>query len=397
MISSIIGSIMSRLLILLNFVLYSAFAQQSKEMKPNEIYSRSAPSVVLIKTQDAAGQPLSQGTGFIVSADGKIFTNYHVIRHAKSASVFLSNGDAYDSVDVIELDKRKDIALIRIKAVDLPSLQLGKSSELQPGERVYAITNPQGLQNSLSEGILSAVRQFEGYRLFQTTTPISHGSSGGPLFNSMGQVVGIAVGSFEQGQNLNLAIPIDYAKGMLSTTTSQPIAAVYEPPPLQSPQPADKGSQVELPDPDAEKKKAEFAAVVAQLRDEMKRSGSLAFAEKRIGKWNANQMRLFFGEPTRHRPSINSKTQKENGSIFAYPDPTRMYRELELRYDAVTKKLTDIYVYPWNMTWDDCKRLWGDTVETIKNPDGTRFYEYRNRRLSVFADKGGKVINFAVY
>jgi hypothetical protein len=390
---------MVRFLIVFPLLGYFLSAQQPRDFKPSEIYGRSSQAVVLIRTNDAKGKPYSQGTGFIVSADGKIFTNYHVIQHAKSASVFLANGDAYDSVDVIEIDKRKDIALIRIKAVDLPILQLGKSSELQPGDRVYAITNPIGLQNSLSEGILSAIRQYEGYKLFQTTTPISPGSSGGPLFNSLGQVIGIAVGSFEDGQNLNLAIPIDYSKGMLLTSTSQPLAAVYEEPPIDPNQKerVQTRAQPNATEPDEEKKKAEFAKAVAQLRDEMMKSGAVIFSEKRIGKWNANQMKLFLGDPTRHRPSIDARTKKENGSIFAYPDPTRKYRELELRYDEVTKKLTDIYVYPWNMTWDECKRLWGDTVETIKNPDGTRFYNYRNRRISVLADKSGKVINFGVF
>ena len=113
----------------------------------------------------------------------------------------------------------KDIALIKIKAVDLPFLALGKSSAVDVGDTVFSLSTPLGmLQNTLSDGIVSGIRLGDGYKYFQISAPISHGSSGGPIFNSNGEVIGIAVATIEEGQNLNFAVPIDYAKGMLTST-----------------------------------------------------------------------------------------------------------------------------------------------------------------------------------
>ena len=155
----------------------------------------------------------------MVSADGKILTNYHVIAHSKQATVRLANKDAYDGVGVLDIDKRKDIALIKIKAVDLPFLALGKSCAVDVGDTVFSLSTPLGmLQNTLSDGIVSGIRLGDGYKYFQISAPISHGSSGGPIFNSNGEVIGIAVATIEEGQNLNFAVPIDYAKGMLTST-----------------------------------------------------------------------------------------------------------------------------------------------------------------------------------
>jgi S1-C subfamily serine protease len=119
-----------------------------------EIYKKASPAVVLIELYNQKGEVEKTGSGFLVSADGKILTNYHVIAHSKQATVRLANGDAYDKVDVIDIDKRKDIALIKIRGIDLPFLELGKSSSVQVGDALYALSNPLGvLTNSLSHGI----------------------------------------------------------------------------------------------------------------------------------------------------------------------------------------------------------------------------------------------------
>jgi len=176
-----------------------------------------SPSVVLIVTSDKNGNPLAEGSGFVVDSNGLIATNLHVIKGAYSASVTLANGDTYDSVLVADADARKDLALIQIKAVDLKAVRLGDSDSLQVGQHVIAVGNPRGLligANSVSDGIVSAVRQVEGMHLLQTTAPISHGSSGGPLLNDGGEVIGVTQATVE-GQNLNLAVPANYLKPML--------------------------------------------------------------------------------------------------------------------------------------------------------------------------------------
>ena len=172
-------------------------------------------SVVDIVTSDKNGNTLAEGSGFVVDANGLIATNLHVIKGAYSASVTLANGDAYDVVLVADTDTRKDLALLQIKAVDLKAVRLGDSESLQVGQHVVAVGNPIGLVNSVSDGIVSAIRQLEGMRVLQITAPISHGSSGGPLVNDNGEVIGVTNLTFAEGQNLNFAIPVNYLKPML--------------------------------------------------------------------------------------------------------------------------------------------------------------------------------------
>lgn len=217
------------------------------------IYRKASPAVVLIETYNDKGEVTAAGSGFLISADGRILTNYHVVAHTKQATVRLANKDAYDSVDVLDIDKRKDIALIKIKAVDLPFLPLGQSNAVDVGDAVFSLSTPLGiLQNTLSNGIVSGIRAGDGYRYFQVTAPISHGSSGSPIFNLKGEVIGIAVMTISEGQNLNFAIPIDYAKGMIASPSSvKSLAAIYEP----------------EPEPEAEEKPAAATCQLANAKD----------------------------------------------------------------------------------------------------------------------------------
>ena len=118
--------------------------------------------------------------------------------------------------------------------------------------------------------------ELDGYRLFQISAPISSGSSGGPIFNLHGEVIGIAVLTLATGQNLNFAIPIDYARGMLSTTQTQPLAAVYEPEPVTEARDAS--------DSKAEDTQALSSNNAREIPEEMRR-GAFAFLEKKLGKW----------------------------------------------------------------------------------------------------------------
>jgi Trypsin-like peptidase domain len=139
-----------------------------------------------------------------------------VIKGAYSASVTLSNGDTYDSVFVADADARKDLALLQIKAVNLTPVRLGDSDAVQVGQHVVAVGNPKGFTNSVSDGIVSAVRPGDGMRLLQITAPISHGSSGGPLLDDTGTVIGVTEATYAEGQNLNFAVPVNYLKPMVS-------------------------------------------------------------------------------------------------------------------------------------------------------------------------------------
>ncbi len=199
-------------------------AQVPNEKTVKEILSASAPAVAFIETRDATGRPLGQGSGFVVDPSGIIATNFHVIQGAHAVEVKLKDGEVYDSTGVIDYDVRRDIAVIKIRGVRLPTLKLGDSRKVEQGDRAIAIGNPLGLEHTVSDGLVSALRILEGTRYFQISVPISPGSSGGPLFNTKGEVIGITAAAVvaEGAQSLNLALPIDYLETMLGQGVVEP-------------------------------------------------------------------------------------------------------------------------------------------------------------------------------
>jgi serine protease Do len=161
----------------------------------------------------------SLGSGFIISHDGYIFTNNHVVEQADKILVKLSNGKEYDA-KVIGKDAKTDLALIKIKPVDsLPVADTGDSDKLRVGDWVMAIGNPFGLEQTVTVGIVSAKGRVIGAgpydNFIQTDASINPGNSGGPLFNMEGQVIGINTAIVAQGQGIGFAIPISMAKTIL--------------------------------------------------------------------------------------------------------------------------------------------------------------------------------------
>lgn len=169
-------------------------------------------SVVLIQTQS------SMGSGFVVSSDGLILTNSHVINMSETISVkFIADNRVYSNVQVVKNNTIRDLALLKINEVgNFTPVVLGDSDQVSVGERVVAIGNPKGLENTVSDGLVSALRDMNGTKLIQISAPISSGSSGGALFNMNGEVIGITSSSFNEGQNLNFAVAINHAKNELS-------------------------------------------------------------------------------------------------------------------------------------------------------------------------------------
>lgn len=180
-----------------------------------EIVKEQADAVVFIRVTSKAGER-RVGSGVFVRSTGEILTNFHLIENAKTLTVKLKNEDVYDEVTVLEIDVRRDIALIKVRGWNLPVVKLGDSDLVQVGERVVAIGNPRGLEQTVTDGLISAIRDTgKGYKLFQMSVPISTGSSGGPLFNMAGEAIGITAAYLEGGQNLNFAIPINYGLALL--------------------------------------------------------------------------------------------------------------------------------------------------------------------------------------
>jgi S1-C subfamily serine protease len=205
----------------------AAEAQTATRYTVPQLVKAMAPAVVFIGKADSRGEVTSIGSGFVTDPSGVIVTNFHVIDGAEGLLVKMKDGEIYDRVDVLDYDRRRDIAVLKIRAFkSLPSLALS-DREIDPGEEAVAIGNPEGLEHTVSTGVVSAFRQAEGYRLMQISVPISPGSSGGPLFGLDGKVIGITTaGIVSQGaQNLNFAVPIAYVRPLLmSKATPLPIA-----------------------------------------------------------------------------------------------------------------------------------------------------------------------------
>lgn len=173
------------------------------------IFRNNSGAVVVVASFDERGNPIGQGSGFIVSSDGKVVTNYHVVTMASRIKV--KHGDAvYDVEGLTHVDSDNDLAILKLAKGKYPAVKIGNSDVLRVGEKVYAMGSPQGLENTISEGIVSGIRKIDkDISIIQMTAAISRGSSGGPLFNERGEVVGIATFLIAETQNLNFALPVN--------------------------------------------------------------------------------------------------------------------------------------------------------------------------------------------
>jgi hypothetical protein len=208
-------------------------SSKGPEKSPAELFKDLAPSVVTIFSKGAAGQ--GSGTGFLIDDQGTIATNHHVIDNAGAVRIKFMSGAVFDSVELLVESAAADLALLKIdpKApedggapVTVPPLRLGDSDQVVVGERAISIGNPLGLEHTLTDGLVSSRRIYEGRAWIQMSVPVSPGNSGGPLFNMRGDVIGITTqqvmgGAFGRAQNLNLAVPINELKKLISTTYPQ--------------------------------------------------------------------------------------------------------------------------------------------------------------------------------
>lgn len=216
----------------------------SEEVDIAQVVAKVSPSVVSIITKQGNlwKEKESAGTGVIISADGYILTNKHVIADASSVRVVTSEGEYYD-VKVVGQDPLNDIAFLKISnANNLPAAELGTSATVKVGQKVIAIGNSLGqYQNTVTSGIVSGKgRPVSAYTdeneteyetltdLIQTDAAINPGNSGGPLLNMSGQVIGINTAMAYEAQNIGFAIPIDGVKGLVkSVLTSGEIKRPY--------------------------------------------------------------------------------------------------------------------------------------------------------------------------
>jgi hypothetical protein len=204
------------LLLLFSSINYSiGLAQDSRLIAKNTF-----PSVVMLEMRDDKNRPISLGSGFFVRPD-VVVTNYHVIEGASDGfAKIVGETFIYHIEGVVGIDKTKDLALLKLKRVNGKPLILADISKIEVGQEVFALGNPKGLEGTISPGIISgsSLRQVENENLIQITAPISPGSSGGPVVNRKGEVVGVAVASLKEGQSLNFAVPSSYLAILLANS-----------------------------------------------------------------------------------------------------------------------------------------------------------------------------------
>ncbi|HTE53176.1 MAG TPA: trypsin-like peptidase domain-containing protein [Kofleriaceae bacterium] len=189
-------------------------------LTPAQIARRATPAVVQIRA------PGRVGSGFVVGADGLIATSLHVVEDADQIAVVLADGRTFERVRVVAFDQAQDVVVLAIDADGLPALALARHP-VEAGERVVAIGHPHGLANTVSDGLVSALRvDATGGEGLQISAPISPGSSGGPILNDRGQVVGVTTSTDRIGQNLNFATPARHLVPLLRSRARLPISAL---------------------------------------------------------------------------------------------------------------------------------------------------------------------------
>lgn len=174
-------------------------------------------SVLYLELYDDSDLRIGSASGFIIKDGTTLVTNYHVIEGSYYIVAKTADGQKSTVADkVLAYDKSLDLAILKCdQNLGISPIPLGDSDAIQQGDKVYAIGYPLGLANTLSDGVISSLYEDNGVKTIQTTAAISSGSSGGVLLNKKGEAIGVTAASYEDGQNLNLAIPINYVKEII--------------------------------------------------------------------------------------------------------------------------------------------------------------------------------------
>jgi hypothetical protein len=196
------------------------------QLTSDAIYQMVSPAVVFIEKLDDNGQRVATGSGFVVDRNGSIATNYHVVRGASNLRIHFASGATADCTGVLGYDAAHDVALLATGQQTTSIVAFPDSDNIAIGDRVFAIGSPFGLQNTISDGIISSIRN----GLLQTTAPISPGSSGGALINAKGQVIGITAAQVQGigSENLNFAVPISAIRPYMGNTQLISLSTIVE-------------------------------------------------------------------------------------------------------------------------------------------------------------------------
>ncbi len=187
------------------------------EMNAEEIYAKCSPAVFYVEVYDQSGDAYACGSGFFIDDKGTAVTNYHVLKGCFSAKAQMSDTKVfYDILGIYDYSEENDWAVIQVDCTGNKYLSFGDVSSIKGGETIFTIGSPKGLQNTISDGLISnPKRVFEGEytEYIQISAPFSNGSSGGAMLNKYGEVLGITSAIMLDAQNLNLVIPVTYLQG----------------------------------------------------------------------------------------------------------------------------------------------------------------------------------------
>lgn len=197
---------------------------QSKS--PETLFASASPSIVRINVAGPQGEAVAMGSGVVIER-GTVITNCHVTRAGPRLSI--KHGSTQYDATVSVADEKHDLCKLSVSGLAAPPVLIGSVAQLKVGQKVYAIGSPQGLDLTMSDGMVSSLREGPEGTLVQTTAPISPGSSGGGLFNEFGQLVGIITFQFTGGQNLNFAIPADWIRSISDSSLGSAQASPQRP------------------------------------------------------------------------------------------------------------------------------------------------------------------------
>jgi S1-C subfamily serine protease len=208
----------------LAFLLAQQYPAVGQEVKPQELYQKLLPSIATLSVEERDGS-FAIGSAFMGVKDGLAVTAWHVVENAKHVTAKFSSGEEFDVSGLIDKDEKRDVALIKIKVFGRPALPL-EASDPPVGSKTYIIGAPQGLEFSITEGLLSQIQNMDGIKYYQFSCPTSPGNSGGPLVDEKGKVRGVVSWQLRDGQNLNFAIPAAYVLGLDATLPTKPWESV---------------------------------------------------------------------------------------------------------------------------------------------------------------------------
>jgi len=366
----------------------SAFSQSTGSLSADELAKRASSSVVRIDVYGDDGEVSQSGAGLVLSTDGTILANYATIQNAQKATVWLNNGDAYDDVNVVDVDKRKDLAVLKIKAVGLTALRLGRSDAVQPGDSLLVVGDRTSGSNraAASEELFRGTRQETGYRLFELSNANGHASAGSPVLNPRGDVVAIIEAKVDPGEGVDLAIPADYAAGMLVSPNA--------PRSLES-----MNTGGDSNSPDLLSSPPEPAPSRGQPSQALQ-SDPIGYLQHKIRVWDRDAAAQQLGQPGRGQDAVDIQTEDVIGNTFKYKNPLPQFAEIDLTFDEDSKLLSVAYLYPQGvLSASALTTKMGPHFVKFINPNGKASYVYQGGQhtVSVQTDSHENVVDIMIW